>query len=553
MTTTVLTSSTTTAYNIGAAASSLSILEGVTISDSSTYGFAISSVGNSNNARIYVDGAVVGYTGINLGATVGGVGANFVSVGTTGSITGMDYQALSLYGSDNQVTNYGLIRGYSNGINIFGENSIVVNEGKISAGETTAVNLNAGLVGTGLMTVRNSGSITGKRWGVDITDSALDLVNSGTIRSLSNIAVSGATKLESTIINTGEIDGPTALKLGSAADTVSNFGRLIGKVNMGKGDDVLINSGSINGDIKLQAGNDRFDSTNGTVIGNVDMGDGDDVFNGTGAVVHGTISGGAGSDFYYVDDEFTRIVEAATSIGSFDLDSVISTVSYTLKANFENLILAGSGNLNGSGNDLNNNLSGNMGDNKISGGRGDDIINGLDGDDILAGGNGDDDINGGEGNDRVIGNDGNDRLHGFYGDDRLLGRAGKDTITGDSGDDIIIGGKGKDILSGGDGADVFVYRNVNQSKNNSSADVIKDFETGLDKIDLSGVGFKFDIFQPGLIFVPSGPFTGIGHEYRLKIDGDDTEVLVDIDGDMTADMKIILKQVTDLGEGDFIL
>ena len=53
-----------------------------------------------------------------------------------------------------------------------------------------------------------------------------------------------------------------------------------------------------------------------------------------------------------------------------------SGVSYTLGTNVENLTLTGTGNINGTGNTLNNTLTGNTGDNVLNGGAGNDTLTG---------------------------------------------------------------------------------------------------------------------------------------------------------------------------------
>jgi len=107
-----------------------------------------------------------------------------------------------------------------------------------------------------------------------------------------------------------------------------------------------------------------------------------------------SMSGGEGNDLYIVDDAGDLVTENSGE-GN---DSVLSSVSYTLTANVENLILAGGGNINGTGNALANSLSGNNGDN------------------ILDGAGGDDNINGGLGNDTVTGGSGNDTIEAGLGD-----------------------------------------------------------------------------------------------------------------------------------------
>lgn len=93
--------------------------------------------------------------------------------------------------------------------------------------------------------------------------------------------------------------------------------------------------------------------------------------------------------------------------------------------------------------------------------------------DLLAGHSGDDAIEGFAGDDHI---------KGRGGDDRILGGAGDDLLEGGSGNDLISGGEGDDILYGGAGTDTFVF------VTGGGTDEIKDFEVGVDKIDLSGAG-----------------------------------------------------------------
>jgi len=93
--------------------------------------------------------------------------------------------------------------------------------------------------------------------------------------------------------------------------------------------------------------------------------------------------------------------------------------------------------------------------------------------DLLAGHNGNDTLEGFAGDDHLKGRDGNDRL---------LGGAGNDELEGGAGNDLLIGGAGDDVLYGGAGADRFVFAS------GDGVDEIKDFEAGVDKIDLSAAG-----------------------------------------------------------------
>lgn len=73
-------------------------------------------------------------------------------------------------------------------------------------------------------------------------------------------------------------------------------------------------------------------------------------------------------------------------------------------------------------------------------------------------------------------------LAGNAGNDFQDGGTGADTLFGDGGDDILRGGADADTLNGGPGADRF------QVTTGSGADVVEDFEDGIDRIDLTSLG-----------------------------------------------------------------
>lgn len=114
------------------------------------------------------------------------------------------------------------------------------------------------------------------------------------------------------------------------------------------------------------------------------------------------------------------------------------------------------------------------------GGSGVDLIQGNDADNIIRGKKGNDELRGAKGADDLLGGNGADLLVGNGGRDTLDGQAGNDKLRGGSGKDWIIGGGGDDALRGGGKADVFVF------DDDDGTDRIKDFELGLDLIDLSG-------------------------------------------------------------------
>ena len=69
----------------------------------------------------------------------------------------------------------------------------------------------------------------------------------------------------------------------------------------------------------------------------------------------------------------------------------------------------------------------------------------------------------------------------------LIGNATSESLTGTGFNDTIIGGDGQDSLTGGGGADVFRFTARSQTPQ-SAPDSITDFQSGFDKIDLTGFG-----------------------------------------------------------------
>ena len=128
-----------------------------------------------------------------------------------------------------------------------------------------------------------------------------------------------------------------------------------------------------------------------------------------------TLIGGFGDDIYVIDDVGDVIVENLEE----GIDTVETNLNHTLIANLENLILTGTANLNGTGNELNNTLNGNSGNNTLAGGNSGDILFGEAGTDNLLGEQGNDQLYGGLDEDALDAGIGADYLEGNEGDDRL--------------------------------------------------------------------------------------------------------------------------------------
>jgi Ca2+-binding RTX toxin-like protein len=140
-------------------------------------------------------------------------------------------------------------------------------------------------------------------------------------------------------------------------------------------------NGTGNADDNVITGNGASNSLNG--------GDGNDTLNGgagndtlDGGAGNNSLIGGTGNDTYIVDSSLDVIVEAVAS----GTDTVGSSVTYTLGANLENLVLTGVIASNGTGNANSNVIIGNSAANSLDGGAGNDNLNGGAGGDLLTGG-----------------------------------------------------------------------------------------------------------------------------------------------------------------------
>lgn len=194
----------------------------------------------------------------------------------------------------------------------------------------------------------------------------------------------------------------------------------------------------------------------------------------------------------------------------------------------------------GAGNDL---LKGGAGHDMLAGELGNDTLSGGGGADTLLGGGGTDILRGDAGNDRLNGGAGNDVLYGGAGHDRLFGQAGNDRLIGGGGNDLLVGGAGADRLTGGAGNDIFRYLSAQDSRNGAGADLITDFKPGRDHLDLLALDLRY-IGKAGFSDDQQLRWTHVGNE---------THVLVDLDGDGSADMTIRLAGQLRLSGEDFLL
>jgi Ca2+-binding RTX toxin-like protein len=352
--------------------------------------------------------------------------------------------------------------------------------------------------------------------------------------------------LESTLKNRSSIKDFIASNL--TADTTTKSYSSVNSDSEAQNNIVLEGNENINA-----TGNESSNTLVGNSGGNIlDGGGGDDI-----------LIGGIGDDKYYVDSFYDTLVELPNE----GVDTVLSSISFILPKDFENLVLTGLAKT-GTGNDSSNIITGNEFANEIFGLAGDDIIDGKGGKNNLYGGIGNDTYivntlsdtvfeKPNEGDDMVkilisgsgtynipnnverlilddssrfsvIGNNlsnditGNafaDILRGGMGDDHIIGLSGQDQLYGDQGNDFLNGGTDGDKLYGGLGNDLFLVDNIYDQ-------VIEYGAQGQDQVQ-SLINYVLPGNIEGLKLLGTANLSGSGNSLSNTIEGNTGNNILD--------------------------
>jgi Ca2+-binding RTX toxin-like protein len=250
---------------------------------------------------------------------------------------------------------------------------------------------------------------------------------------------------------------------------------------------------------------------NDTLIGANNEFGGDTLDGGTGI---DSLDGGLGDDTY--------VVTAGDILAdSGGIDTVQTSITWSLGTAFENLTMTGTGAITMQGNNLNNLIIGNAGNNTFNARAGDDTIlagggndridmfgNGFAsyGNEVVDGGAGIDSMDfsgyaktgivvnlatgqvagGGDGGSGTVAVSNVETVITGAFNDRFTGNGGANTFDGRGGNDTLSGGGGNDTLTGGTGNDFFVFDTAPGSGN---VERITDFSSAPDQLQFENAIF----------------------------------------------------------------
>jgi trimeric autotransporter adhesin len=382
----------------------------------------------------------------------------------------------------------------------------------------------AGGAGSDTYNVDNAGDVVIESPG-EGTDTVETFINFGLTANLENLTLLGSTDLQgygNDLANT--IAGNTGNNLIDGRGGADNMGGGAGNDTYfvddpsdsvfevaGQGNDTVFSSANfalpanvenlvMQGGIDLQGyGNSQAN----VIYGNA----GNNLIDGRGGI--DLMVGGAGDDTYFVDDPSDSAFEVA-GLGN---DTVFTTANYGLAADVENLVMQGSANLQGYGNNQANVIYGNGGGN---------LLNAAGGIDLMVGGAGSDTYFvddpsdscfevAGQGNDAVFASCNYGlaaevetlvMMQGF-GDFQGYGNNQANTLYGNGGNNLINGAGGADLMIGFAGNDTYFVDNAGDA-------VAENFGEGSDAV-FASVSYALTANVESLVMQSGADLQGFGN------------------------------------------
>lgn len=238
---------------------------------------------------------------------------------TAGVITAAGGKAVNVAGTLTGVTNTGTISATGAAgvaVNVSGDLGSITNTGgTITSANTSTTTSGTVVIGADLA-------------GVTLTGGTISNTGSGNAIVVNGVDQTGAIASSATVTSSG-----SAVHFQNAAGSFTNTGTVTGDITSSahtKVQTITNTSGSIEGDITLDAGADVLTLTAGTIEGAVDMGADGDTVTLNGGTLTGNVNMGAGNDtFTYANaDSATGLVGTlgfAAGTNTFDINEDMTT------------------------------------------------------------------------------------------------------------------------------------------------------------------------------------------------------------------------------------